>query len=49
MYYFDRDKRPGDVRGQGADDHGGTWYVLDPAGNRVTRPVPSGSAGPGGS
>ncbi|GAA2669517.1 hypothetical protein [Streptomyces lunalinharesii] len=48
LYYFYRDKRPGDVRGQGADDHSGTWYVLGPAGNRVTRPVPGGSAGPGG-
>ncbi|MFF0626921.1 hypothetical protein [Streptomyces sp. NPDC004296] len=45
LYYFDQDKRPGDVYGQGSDDHGARWYVLDPAGNRITKPVPSGSAG----
>ncbi|MFF2811340.1 hypothetical protein ACFVT2_30025 [Streptomyces sp. NPDC058000] len=43
LYYFVQDKRPGDVNGQGSDDQGARWYVLDPAGNRITKPVPSGS------
>ncbi|MFE6691741.1 hypothetical protein ACFVFQ_35370 [Streptomyces sp. NPDC057743] len=47
LYYFVRDKRPGDAKGQGADDHGGKWYVLAPSGDRITKPAPG--ASPSGS
>ena len=36
LYRFYADNAPGDTAGQGVDAFGAKWYVLDPAGNRVT-------------
>ncbi|MFD3330563.1 hypothetical protein [Streptomyces sp. NPDC058701] len=33
VYWFAQDTRPGDVKGQGLK---GTWYVLSPAGKKIT-------------
>lgn len=35
LYYYEKDKAPGDVTGQ---DVGGVWYVVSPAGDKVTTP-----------
>jgi predicted lipoprotein with Yx(FWY)xxD motif len=35
LYTYIRDTSPGMVTGQGIDQDGGPWYVLDPAGNEV--------------
>lgn len=32
LYYWDADRRPGDVDGQGRD---GSWWLLDPAGEPI--------------
>lgn len=37
LYYYTGDKNPGDVLCQGAVDHGGAWYVVDPQGNAITK------------
>jgi predicted lipoprotein with Yx(FWY)xxD motif len=37
LYYYSADKNPGDVLCQGAVDHGGAWYVVDPQGNAITK------------
>ena len=36
LYYYEKDKAPGDVTGQ---DVGGVWYVVSAAGDQVTTPV----------
>src|SRR5947209_1818488 len=35
LYYWAGDKKPGDVTGQGLDNYGGAWYVVDAGGNKV--------------
>src|ERR1700745_1444959 len=40
LYYYSADKNPGDVLCQGAVDHGGAWYVVDPQGNAITKTYP---------
>jgi predicted lipoprotein with Yx(FWY)xxD motif len=35
LYYYEKDKAPGDVTGQGV---GGVWYVVSAAGEQVTTP-----------
>ncbi|QHC24834.1 COG4315 family predicted lipoprotein [Streptomyces sp. GS7] len=47
LYYFIADRHPGDVRGQGSNDSGAKWWVLDPSGKEITKPAPSGSPGAG--
>ena len=37
LYYYSGDKNPGDVLCQGAVDHGGAWYVVDPQGSAITK------------
>ena len=37
LYYYSGDKKVGDVLCQGAVDHGGAWYVVDPQGNPITK------------
>ncbi|MDR6416486.1 hypothetical protein [Pseudarthrobacter sulfonivorans] len=32
LYYYEKDKKPGDVTGQGV---GGVWYLSDPAGEMI--------------
>lgn len=36
LYYFSLDKTPGQTAGEGLNENGGLWYVLDQAGNQVT-------------
>ncbi|MEU3184122.1 hypothetical protein ABZ707_07900 [Streptomyces sp. NPDC006923] len=52
LYRFEADKKPGETRGQGLTAFGAKWFVINPAGNRVTKPQPSpttGSPSPTGS
>jgi predicted lipoprotein with Yx(FWY)xxD motif len=37
LYYYEDDKQPGDVEGQGKTEFGGLWYVLSPTGQKITR------------
>jgi predicted lipoprotein with Yx(FWY)xxD motif len=36
LYSFSVDKAPGQTAGEGLNENGGLWYVLDPAGNQIT-------------
>ncbi|MBO0687064.1 MAG: hypothetical protein J2P45_28270 [Candidatus Dormibacteraeota bacterium] len=36
LYYWVGDKKPGDVTGQGINNSGGVWYVLNASGDKVT-------------
>jgi predicted lipoprotein with Yx(FWY)xxD motif len=47
LYRFVNDKMPGDTTGQGITSFGGRWFVLSPAGKRVSAGL-SGSSGGGG-
>ena len=38
LYYYAGDRAPGDIRCQAAVEYGGGWYVLDSAGNQISRP-----------
>lgn len=42
LYYYKQDSGAGDLRGQGIDDHGGLWWVLDPSGHPVKGATSSG-------
>jgi Secreted repeat of unknown function len=35
LYYFAADKAAGDVKGQGINNFGGSWYVVAPDGNKI--------------
>jgi predicted lipoprotein with Yx(FWY)xxD motif len=35
LYYYAGDAKPGDTTGQGLNQFGASWYVLDPAGARI--------------
>lgn len=35
LYYFVRDTGPTDVSGQGIESFGGTWYLINPAGEAI--------------
>ena len=35
LYYFVGDKAPGDLTGQGIDQFGAKWYVVDKAGKKI--------------
>jgi predicted lipoprotein with Yx(FWY)xxD motif len=37
VYYYEDDKKPGDVKGQGKNEFGGLWYVVSPSGQSVKR------------
>ncbi len=51
LYYFMGDKAPGDASGQGINRFGGSWYVVDPAGNKIdpddAAPAPAPAPAPG--
>jgi predicted lipoprotein with Yx(FWY)xxD motif len=47
LYRFVNDMKPGDTNGQGITAFGGRWFVLSPAGKKVSRGLSS-SAGGGG-
>jgi len=36
LYYFVKDKAPGDITGQGINGFGGLWWVVSPAGAAIT-------------
>ena len=36
LYYFNPDKKAGDVKGQGIVHFGGAWWVVSPAGVKIT-------------
>ncbi len=38
LYAYDLDVSPGVVMGQGIDQEGGPWYVIDPKGRQITTP-----------
>jgi predicted lipoprotein with Yx(FWY)xxD motif len=42
LYRFEGDQEPGDTSGQGLDFFGAKWFVLSPAGDKVTGPGSSG-------
>jgi predicted lipoprotein with Yx(FWY)xxD motif len=52
LYTFVMDQKPGDTNGQGVTAFGGSWFVLNGAGNQVTAAqsttTTSGSSGGGG-
>lgn len=35
LYYYQGDRQPGDVNGQGLDAFGAEWYVVSPSGQKV--------------
>ncbi|MCH0542455.1 hypothetical protein I3F58_23455 [Streptomyces sp. MUM 203J] len=37
LYYYQGDSQAGDTKGQGLDQFGAAWYVLDSAGDRIQR------------
>ncbi|HMG12409.1 MAG TPA: hypothetical protein VK571_04470 [Gemmatimonadaceae bacterium] len=39
VYYYEDDKQPGDIKGQGKNEFGGLWYVVSPSGQTVKRAV----------
>lgn len=41
VYYFAKDSAPGDVKGQGVQN---VWWVLDPAGTKISMMAPASSA-----
>ena len=32
LYYYEDDKKPGDIEGQGKNEFGGLWYLVSPSG-----------------
>jgi predicted lipoprotein with Yx(FWY)xxD motif len=37
VYYYEDDKKSGDITGQGKNEFGGLWYVVSPSGQRIER------------
>jgi predicted lipoprotein with Yx(FWY)xxD motif len=48
LYTYVGDQKAGDTNGQGVNAFGANWYVLSPAGSKVTTMSSSGSGGSGG-
>jgi predicted lipoprotein with Yx(FWY)xxD motif len=48
LYYFENDRAPGDIKGEGLNTSGGRWYLLDPAGNAITSTAPPTGVAPFG-
>jgi predicted lipoprotein with Yx(FWY)xxD motif len=44
LYLFNRDKKPGQISGEGANQYGGHWYILNTSGNPV-KPITSSGGG----
>jgi predicted lipoprotein with Yx(FWY)xxD motif len=38
LYYYEDDKKPGDIEGQGKLEFGGLWYVVSPSGRAIKAP-----------
>jgi len=47
LYLFIKDKKPGDVNGQGVTAFGAAWFALSPSGNQTSAPASSSSGGGG--
>ncbi|MFJ4923682.1 hypothetical protein [Streptomyces sp. NPDC088725] len=47
LYLYQGDQKPGDLNGQGLNQFGAKWYVIDTSGKQVTK-TPSGGGGGGG-
>jgi predicted lipoprotein with Yx(FWY)xxD motif len=45
LYLFVKDKKPGDVNGQGVTAFGAAWFALTPSGNRASTTAPSSAGG----
>jgi predicted lipoprotein with Yx(FWY)xxD motif len=45
LYSFVKDKKPGDVTGQGVTAFGAAWFVLSPSGNQISAAPASSSSG----
>ena len=45
LYLFIKDKKPGDVNGQGVTAFGAAWFALTPSGNQASTPAPSSAGG----
>jgi predicted lipoprotein with Yx(FWY)xxD motif len=45
LYLFVKDKKPGDVTGQGVTAFGAAWFVLSPSGNQISAAPASSSSG----
>ena len=41
LYYYEDDKQPGDITGQGKEEFGGKWYLVSPAGGKVEGKSPT--------
>jgi predicted lipoprotein with Yx(FWY)xxD motif len=39
LYYFVKDKQPGDTTGQGVNGFGALWWVMSPGGAAITSPM----------
>jgi predicted lipoprotein with Yx(FWY)xxD motif len=37
LYYYVGDKKPGDTTGQGLNQFGAGWYVVNPAGDKIDK------------
>jgi predicted lipoprotein with Yx(FWY)xxD motif len=51
VYYYKKDSKPGDTKGQGLDQFGAKWFVVTPAGDALRQrssPSPSSSSGGNG-
>jgi predicted lipoprotein with Yx(FWY)xxD motif len=48
LYYFENDRTPGDIKGEGLNTGGGKWYLVDPAGNAITSTAPPTGVAPVG-
>jgi predicted lipoprotein with Yx(FWY)xxD motif len=48
LYLFIKDKKPGDVNGQGVTAFGAAWFALTPSGNQASTPASSSSGGGSG-
>jgi predicted lipoprotein with Yx(FWY)xxD motif len=45
VYTFSLDKQPGDVKGEGVNEFGGTWHAASPTGTPVTQTAQAPSGG----
>jgi predicted lipoprotein with Yx(FWY)xxD motif len=45
LYLFIKDKKPGDVNGQGVTAFGAAWFALTPSGNQASAPASSSGGG----
>jgi predicted lipoprotein with Yx(FWY)xxD motif len=46
LYTFVKDQKPGDTNGEGVTAFGGSWFVLSPAGNQISKSGSGSSSSP---